>query len=103
MAALAAWIGFIALINFAETRPGFDSRLSILSGALLALLLVALYFLPALVASMRGVHAQVGVILLDLLLGWTVIGWIAALIWGACGATTIEVKARELTIDGSLR
>ncbi len=48
----------------------------------LLLLVVAffLYFLPALVAT--GKKQAGAIIMLNLLLGWTGIGWIVALIWG---------------------
>lgn len=43
--------------------------------------IIGVYFLPFIVASVRK-HRQLAPILLtNLLLGWTVIGWIAALIW----------------------
>lgn len=48
-----------------------------------AMLLGALcaYLLPTLVAMQRG-HAQSAAIFaLNLLLGWTVLGWVAALVW----------------------
>ena len=38
------------------------------------------YMLPAAIALMRG-HQAIAIFLLNLLLGWTVIGWIIALIW----------------------
>jgi len=52
-------------------------------GALL--LLLALYFIPAIVASSRNHHQQTAIFILNLLLGWTVLGWICALVW-ACTA-----------------
>lgn len=45
-----------------------------------------LYFLPAIVGRNKADFA--GILLLNLLLGWTVIGWIAALIW-ACAADRV--------------
>jgi Superinfection immunity protein len=42
-----------------------------------------LYFLPSIIAHRK--HAFMGVFLLNLFLGWTVIGWFVALIW-ACTA-----------------
>jgi hypothetical protein len=45
------------------------------------ILLLALYFLPALVALGRRVKRAGAIFLLNLLLGWTVLGWIGALIW----------------------
>ncbi len=44
---------------------------------------VLLYFLPAIVG--RDKHDRAGIFLLNLFLGWTVIGWVFALIW-ACTA-----------------
>ena len=40
-----------------------------------------IYVLPALLAWSMGSPQRVAIALVDLLLGWTVIGWIAALIW----------------------
>jgi len=45
------------------------------------LFLFALYFLPSLIASGRHLHGRAGIILLNLFLGWTFIGWVIALIW----------------------
>ncbi len=45
------------------------------------LLGVAFYFLPAIIALVRGVQNATAIVLVNLFLGWTVIGWIAALIW----------------------
>jgi T4 superinfection immunity protein len=44
---------------------------------------ILLYFLPAIIG--RDKRDAAGIFLLNLLLGWTVIGWIIALIW-ACTA-----------------
>ena len=45
------------------------------------LFLFALYFLPSLIASGRGLHQRGAILLVNLFLGWTFIGWIVALIW----------------------
>jgi Superinfection immunity protein len=45
------------------------------------LLLIALYFLPTLIANGRHLPERSGIFLLNLFLGWTCIGWIIALIW----------------------
>jgi len=44
---------------------------------------VAFYFLPAIVAGARHARHFGGIFILDLLFGWTVIGWFGTLIW-AC-------------------
>ncbi len=40
-----------------------------------------LYFLPAFVAYGRGHHQKAAIGMLNIFLGWTVLGWIVALIW----------------------
>jgi hypothetical protein len=47
------------------------------------LILVVLYFLPSIVAGSRE-HASVGgIFVVNLLLGWTLLGWVGALAWAA--------------------
>jgi hypothetical protein len=45
---------------------------------------LALHFLPTIIAAMRGARNTLGIFLVNLLLSWTVIGWIVALIWSIC-------------------
>jgi len=51
------------------------------SGGFALLFLLALYFIPAVVAVKRNHKNAKAIIALDLLLGWTALGWIAALVW----------------------
>ncbi len=44
------------------------------------LAMTALYFLPTLIASHRGHHVG-GILVLNLLFGWTVVGWFLLLLW----------------------
>jgi hypothetical protein len=44
---------------------------------------VALYFTPSIVAFYRAKPSRFGIAFLNLVAGWTVIGWLAAFIW-AC-------------------
>ena len=44
-------------------------------------ILLALYFIPALVAAVRGHHQTIPIGILNLFFGWTLVGWVAALIW----------------------
>lgn len=43
--------------------------------------LVPLYLLPAYVAYRRGHRNSVAILALNLLLGWTLLGWTVALVW----------------------
>lgn len=42
--------------------------------------LTLLYFLPTVVASHRG-HGVTGILILNFVFGWTVIGWLVLLLW----------------------
>lgn len=46
---------------------------------------LVVYFLPALNAMSRKHPSSGGVFLLNLLLGWTLLGWIVAAVWSASG------------------
>ena len=46
-----------------------------------------LYFIPVIVSVKRNHHNMLSIFVLNLLLGWTVIGYIIALIW-SCSATS---------------
>ncbi|HUV71090.1 MAG TPA: superinfection immunity protein [Terracidiphilus sp.] len=48
--------------------------------------LIALYFLPAIVAAARHTHNATAILLLNLFFGWTVIGWCVALLMAICSA-----------------
>lgn len=45
------------------------------------LFLIAMYWLPTLVALVRQTPSALGIAMLNFFLGWTVIGWIVALVW----------------------
>ena len=48
---------------------------------LLAVLIFAFYFLPSLIAFLRRHKNKIAIFLLNLLLGWTVLGWVVSLVW----------------------
>jgi nicotinamide riboside transporter PnuC len=71
---LAAVVGLLYLIIAApETTL---AALFIFVGA-------ALYLLPSIVAAVRHHHNTVAIIVLNVFLGWTFLGWLAALVWSA--------------------
>jgi hypothetical protein len=49
--------------------------------ALLLLPFGAIHFLPTIIAALRNLRSVVGIFLVNLFLGWTVIGWVVALVW----------------------
>ena len=61
--------------------------------------LILLYFLPAIIGHDKRDAA--GIFLLNLFLGWTVIGWVIALIW-ACAAERYA-PVRLMSVPGGAR
>lgn len=51
-----------------------------------------LYFLPSLIALIRGKRDTLAIFLLNLFLGWSVIGWIVALVWAAKNDVPLVVR-----------
>jgi len=55
-------------------------------------ILCILYFVPAVIAAHRHHPQQGPIIIVDIFLGWTLIGWVVALAW-ACSSFTIDPLA----------
>lgn len=61
-----------------------DSKTSF-AAILIFIFALLVYFLPTMVASSREIRASGGVFVLNLLLGWTFLGWVIALVWAVAG------------------
>lgn len=61
-----------------EAVGGAVAGIGILLGVLVG---IAVYFIPTGIAAFRGHHNTMAIFVLNLLLGWTFIGWAASLIW----------------------
>lgn len=48
---------------------------------LLIIIALVIYFLPSFVAMVRKNTQTVAIFILNLTLGWTILGWIGALVW----------------------
>lgn len=60
------------------------------------ILVIAIYFLPTVVALCRGKATGVGaVFLVNLLLGVTGVGWALALLWSFSGKTNADLALEE--------
>jgi hypothetical protein len=65
-------------------------------GLVLLLAGAAVYFLPSIVAGVRDkAHGTGGVVLINIFLGWTLIGWLLAFIWACSGRTAAEDRREE--------
>lgn len=60
-------------------------------GIVLLIIIGISYFIPSVVALVRSHHNVGAIIALNVLLGWTIIGWIAGFVW----ALTNPPKAAE--------
>ena len=88
------WLGVIGLLicssaPAAAQSSGDDSGAIMLGLAIIAACL-AFYFLPAIIGSRRRINASGALFFVNLLFGWTVLGWFLCLIWAASGATRAQ-------------
>jgi hypothetical protein len=63
---------------------------------LLLLTLLLASFLPTIIAFARRHHNRYAIFVLNLLLGWTVVGWVVALVWSL---TAVWRKTRPATYE----
>ncbi len=50
------------------------------------LISLGIYFLPTIIGVIRHAKSLVGIILVNIFLGWTFLGWIITLVWSLAGA-----------------
>jgi Superinfection immunity protein len=76
-------VGMVGYLLFAQTNQGdATGGIVVLLGlACLAVIGLLFYFLPAFIAIMRGHQNAAAICVLNLLLGWTFLGWTVALVW----------------------
>ena len=56
---------------------------------------LAAYFVPSIVAGLRHHRERTGIFLVNLLLGWTVVFWIVALVWSLGGSPRLIIRTVE--------
>ena len=67
---------------------------------LILLMGLVFYFLPWIVAVNREHDKKLGVFILNLFLGWILLGWVAALVWAVSGPRPVGLTGfGERTID----
>ena len=53
---------------------------------------LVIYFVPTIVARLRHHHQRAAIFVLNLFLGWTLLGWVAALVWSATAVSEEEYE-----------
>lgn len=77
-------------VNLGEMLESLPKSLSTqLGGGLVLAAIAAIYFFPTLIAKMRKTRNSNGIFVLNFLIGWTIIGWIACL-FAACLSNPIH-------------
>jgi RsiW-degrading membrane proteinase PrsW (M82 family) len=65
------------------------------------LLLIALYFLPSIIAAKKEKPNKTSILILNLFLGWTLIGWVVALIWAVSSNEPKAIVVQNQASHGS--
>lgn len=61
--------------------PGNTRFVYLLICSIVDMVLLVIYFVPSIVASERKKRNTSAIIALNLFLGWTLVGWVVALVW----------------------
>lgn len=70
---------------------------------LASLILLAVYFIPTIIAICRKHDNTVAIILVNILLGWTFIGWVVALIWSVTSQKKQTIVINNNNTSGGTR
>ena len=71
-------VSLVAMTNIPPTAPG---TFSLISGLVFLVILCNLYFCPAIVARKRRHRNMKALLVLNIFLGWTLLGWVGCLVW----------------------
>ena len=76
-----AFLILIVALGFARN----DADLMAPVNLMMFFIVAAVYLLPTALAVYRGCKAAAWIVAIDVLLGWTIVGWIVALVWAFGG------------------
>ena len=52
-------------------------------GIIITMLIGIIYFFPSILASSRNHHNTEAIFILNLFVGWTLLGWVLSLVWAS--------------------
>ena len=96
---LARWCGYAVVIFVPSPSYAQSSGTDGNSTTIIWLLLLALYFLPSIIAGHRKHRNRGAIKALNLLLGWTFVGWVIALVWSLTADTEEESVVGRILIE----
>lgn len=59
------------------------------------------YFLPTIIAIARGAQSALPIALLNIIGGWTLVGWLAAMVWAVMGAPRVPAASDDTGGDAN--
>jgi Superinfection immunity protein len=78
-------MNMFALIQADDLSALVTMIVTVIIIVIIAIVAIVLHFLPFIIALLRHHHDTAAIFILNLLLGWTVIGWVIALVWSFTG------------------
>ncbi|AHF04773.1 hypothetical protein MARPU_13650 [Marichromatium purpuratum 984] len=76
----ALLLGWLALLVVINALYPID-----VSGLFLSAVFITLYVLPGLIAYDRGLTKRLRITVINVLFGWTLVGWVGLLLWALLG------------------
>jgi ABC-type amino acid transport system permease subunit len=73
--------GILAFMTLFIKSDFFSGLITSVPGLCLLVLLVGLYFFPAIKAYQEKKGNKQAILVLNIFLGWTLVGWVVALVW----------------------
>lgn len=90
-------VAALIVINLPPVQSALDSSEvgSTIAGFVMLALLAGGYFLPTIIATLRNHRNAGAIVAVNVLLGWTFIGWVVALVWSMTNPPTPVVVQQQ--------
>ena len=89
---MAALVALSSPLQAAETTDGATHAGFIV----LQLAMIFIYMLPWFTAGFRGkTDGRIGIFFVNLLFGWTVVGWVLCFVWAFTGKTRADIRRED--------
>jgi hypothetical protein len=76
------WIVLLAIVTACSAAIGSgNNAIAAVATGIFYICAITLYFCPTIIAYQHGHRSSTAITVLNVLLGWTVLGWVGALVW----------------------